>query len=167
MLKAAAGSSGLRSTTNVRTNSSSAIGDDEAERRVERHGRRSDRDDAHRVREVAPGDRRAAAGFRRRAANRTAPNAIIRPITSFGSMPAPGDASVPNGRSLLTRQHERAGDDECAAGDMVPAQDHATALERATSAAGALPQTLPIGRTASSTRLASASQNLANSGWSR
>ena len=33
---------------------------------------------------------------------RQRPNAIIKPATSFGIMPAPGDDSVPNGRSPLT-----------------------------------------------------------------
>ncbi len=50
--------------------------------------------------EIAPGDlgqRRAFAGAR----TMIAPNAIIRPSTSFGIMPAPGEASVPNGRSPL------------------------------------------------------------------
>src|SRR5438552_3688387 len=34
--------------------------------------------------------------------SRIRPNAIIRPMTIFGSMPAPGEASVPNGKSPLT-----------------------------------------------------------------
>ena len=64
------------------------------------------------------------------------------------------------------REDQRAGGDERAAGDMIAAQDHALTGTLVVRACGH-PHTLPIGCTASSTRLASSSQNLANSGWSR
>ena len=63
-------------------------------------------------------------------------------------------------------EDERAGDDERAAGDMIAAKDHAPTGTLIVRACGH-PQTLPIAWTAASTRLASSSQNLANSGWSR
>ena len=42
-------------------------------------------------------------------------------------MPAPGEASVPNGRSPLSAKTSSAGGDEHAAGDMISAEDHALA----------------------------------------
>ena len=81
-------------------------------------------------------------------------------------MPAPGEASVPNGRSPLRAKTSSARDDERAAGDMISAKDHAltgTLIVRACDH----PHTLPMAWTAASTRLASSSQNLAKSGWSR
>ena len=76
------------------------------------------------VAEIAPVDRRRAAGFHRRARPACAPKAISSPSTSFGIMPAPGEASVPNGRSPLSAKTSSASDDEHAAGDMIPANDH-------------------------------------------
>ena len=83
---------------------------------------------------------------------------------SFGSMPAPGADRLPNGRSPLIANTTMPKHDEGAPGDVVGPDDH--------DRAGVIgcwrhPSTLPIERTASSTRLASASQNALNSGWSR
>ena len=79
-----------------------------------------------------------------------APRPIINTQMSFGHIPAPGNDRLPNGK-IAGKGEDHDPDDDCRnAGDVVGAQRH--------------PSTLPISRIASWMRLASWSQNLANSG---
>ena len=73
-------------------------------------------------------------------------------------MPAPGDDRLPNGRSPLSANTRMPKTMNDRSGDVVGSDDH-----RRRPAMRRHPSTLPIWRTASSTRLASASQNALNS----
>ena len=53
------------------------------------------------------------------------PNAIIRPISSFGIMPAPGADSAPERQVAGEREHDDAEDDERRARDVIGAESHA------------------------------------------
>ena len=122
MLKAAATSALAALDAEQQGEHQQRHGDEEAERLVERDGDGRDRDDQHRVRQVAPvdgGERRAP---RAREHDDERRQAIIRPAISFGIMPAPGDDSVPNGRSPLSASTSEAERDERGAGDVIGAQ---------------------------------------------
>ena len=102
-------------------------GHHEAERHVERDAGRGDGNDAHGVREIAPGDvgeRRALAG----AQQQDQAERHHQADHELGQHAGPGRGQRAERQVAAHRQNERAGDDERAAGDMVPAQDHGHAI---------------------------------------